>query len=687
MASFYQATVAEFLVQTNEHVLARLTTGYANRGYTTQYSDQTQTWERDLQSLRATLEQCVAVSTGARSWGLILEFSIPKKELRIDVVLLIREAIAVLEAKTGVVGALAKQQIEEYALLLHYFHKASNERRVLPVLVTREPATPNLIDLNQQEFFPQLSSYWIAPVLRSSWGELSGLLLEIERHSSGQLLASEWESSPYFPVPSIIDAAIALRKGLSIREIAHSEASEHEIQEVCAVVQSYVNLACAEKQHAICFLTGVPGSGKTLVGLSLAHSAENRASAIHFMSGNGPLVKVLQHLFTQESRRGGASTPQAKTEAKTLIENVHVFARYYTEDNQGTPSNHAIIFDEAQRAWNRTQNFRKFKRDYSEPEMLLKIMERQPDWAVVVALVGGGQEINDGEAGLEEWGKALASRERNKQWLIYASPEVLKGGASTAGHRLFDDASPPQEIHTSPSLHLRTSNRSLRAEQLATWVNLVLDGDAEAASALNVTQRFPILLSRDLEETRRKLRDERKGLSRYGLVGSSGAARLRAEGLEPSSTFHAEYPWEHWYLAAESDLRSSYQCEVFATEFEIQGLELDWIGVCWGGDFVWNPSKRWELRKLHPSAVSKWNLIKNPEKQIFRRNAYRVLLTRARQGMILFVPRGDPQDPTNSPSEFDATADFLVRCGVTPLPSAQAPTPAESVLFEKVESG
>jgi Uncharacterized conserved protein (DUF2075) len=606
---------------------------------------------------------------GSRYWGLILEFSIPKKELRIDIVLLIREAIVILEAKTGVAGAHAKQQIEEYALLLHYFHNASNQRRILPVLVTNEPATPNLLDLNQREFFPQLSSYWIAPVLRSSWDELSGLLLEVERHSSGQLLA-----------------AIALRKGLSIREIAHSEASEHEIHEVCAALQSYVDLARAEKQHAICFLTGVPGSGKTLVGLSLAHSAENRASAIHFMSSNGPLVKVLQHLFTQESRRGGASTPQAKTEAKTLIENVHVFARYYTEDNQGTPSNHAIIFDEAQRAWNRTQNFRKFKRDYSEPEMLLKIMERQPDWAVVVALVGGGQEINDGEAGLEEWGKALASGERNKQWLIYASPEVLQGGASTAGHRLFDDASPPQEIHTRPSLHLRTSNRSLRAEQLATWVNHVLDGEAEAAAALNVTQRFPILLSRDLDETRRKLRDERKGLSRYGLVGSSGAARLRAEGLEPSSTFHAEYPWEHWYLAAESDLRSSYQCEVFATEFEIQGLELDWIGLCWGGDFVRNARKGWELRKLHPSAVSKWNLIKNTEKQIFRRNAYRVLLTRARQGMILFVPRGDPEDPPNSPEEFDATAHFLVRCGVTPLPSAQAPMPNESVLFETVES-
>ena len=311
--------------------------------------------------------------------------------------------------------------------------------------------------------------------------------------------------------------------------------------------------------------------------------------------------------------------------------------------------------------------------------MLLKIMERHTDWAVVVALVGGGQEINDGEAGLEEWGRALVSAERTKQWRVYASPEVLEGGASTAGHRLFDAAAPPREVHTSTSLHLRTSNRSLRAEQLATWVNHVIEGKPEAASALNVTQRFPIFLSRDLQETRRKLRDEQKGVSRYGLVGSSGAARLRAEGLEPNSTFHAEYPWEHWYLAGETDLRSSYQCEVFATEFEIQGLELDWIGLCWGGDFVWHADKGWQLRKLHPSAVSKWNAIKNPEKQTFRRNAYRVLLTRARQGMILFIPRGDPEDPTNSPAEFEATANYLVRCGVTPLPSAQSQITVESL--------
>jgi DUF2075 family protein len=151
------------------------------------------------------------------------------------------------------------------------------------------------------------------------------------------------------------------------------------------------------------------------------------------------------------------------------------------------------------------------------------------------------------------------------------------------------------------------------------------------------------------------------------LVGSSGAARLRAEGLEPNSSFHADYPWEHWYLAEQSDVRSSHRCEVFATEFEIQGLELDWIGLCWGGDFVWGSSGSWQLRALRHGNQTKWTPIKSEEKKIYRRNAYRVLLTRARKGMVIFVPEGDANDPTNSPEEFERTAQYLVRCGVTQL--------------------
>ena len=665
MASFYRANVDEFLAQTDQEILARLAISYANRGYTSQFSDQTLTWERDIKALRRAFEECVLRSTRANDWGIILEFSIPRKEMRIDAVLLIGEKIVIIEAKTGRDFSQARRQIEEYCLLLHYFHQASADRRIVPIIVSPEACTPNLDELNQHELFPQLAIYWINKVIQCPWNELSKVLCAVENPNPIQVAVDSWNESPYFPVPSIIEAALALRSGLSIREIAHSEASEYEIETVRQTIQGYVEKARSERQHAICFLTGVPGSGKTLVGLSLAHSDDNKSSAIHFMSGNGPLVRVLQHLFAQESMKGGADALQARTRAKTLIENVHVFARYHMEDDQRSPSNHAIIFDEAQRAWNRSQHLKKFKRDYSEPEMLLGIMERHRDWAIVVALVGGGQEINDGEAGLEEWGRALSKSKEN--WVIYASPEVLTGGPSTAGRRLFDDSTNRMEVQTSSALHLRTSNRSLRAENLATWVNHVIDGNAENAASLNIAKKFPIFLSRDLDELRRKLREHGIGANRYGLVGSSAAARLRAEGLEPNSTFHADYPWEHWYLGEETDVRSSYRCEVFATEFEIQGLELDWIGICWGGDFIWNELKGWQLRMLRPGVNSKWNPIKNSEKRVYRRNSYRVLLTRARQGMIIFVPKGNSDDATNLPEDFDATARFLIRCGVTPL--------------------
>jgi hypothetical protein len=296
--------------------------------------------------------------------------------------------------------------------------------------------------------------------------------------------------------------------------------------------------------------------------------------------------------------------------------------------------------------------------------MLLKIMQRHTDWSVVVALVGGGQEINNGEAGLEEWGKAL--QESSCDWQIYASPEVIEGDPSTAGHKLFHLAEKNTHIHLRDMLHLRTSNRSLRADNLAHWVNLVLDGDSQGAAEINITQRFPIFLSRNLQQIRAKLKQESIGHSRFGLTGSSGAARLRAEGLEPSSTFHAEYPWHHLYLAPRTDIRSSYACEVFATEFEIQGLELDWVGLCWSGDFIWAGSE-WIARNLSHGRQSKWGNIKNPTKYGYRKNAYRVLLTRARQGLVIFVPTGDPHDPTRLSNELDRTASYLLQCGVTEL--------------------
>ncbi len=662
MASYFRASLSTFLQTDQAVILTKLTLAYANSGFAQMHTDVPVTWWHDLASLRQSLDELESIHPSAGRWQILLEFSIPRKERRLDVVLLTGAEIILLECKRGEAAGDAIKQVEEYALLLHYFHEPSSNQRIYPIVVSAQ--IPNKItgDLRQSELlFPTLPSFWIAPPQITVWNDLAAKLASIAKSAVPPPDGDFWDNGRYSPTPTIIDAALALRSGLSIREIAHSEAAEHDIETVTNEIRDIIERARTEHQQVICFLTGVPGSGKTLVGLSLAHLSENRADAIHFMSGNGPLVQVLQELFRQQGMRDGVPATQSLIHAKTLIENVHVFASTYAdEDPDRPPSNHVVIFDEAQRAWNLAQNLSKFRRNYSEPEMLLKIMERHQDWAVIIALVGGGQEINNGEAGLEEWGKALSASARD--WQIYASPEVIEGGTSTAGHRLFSNHS-DRNIHQTTTLHLRTSNRSLRADNLAQWVNHVLDGQPERAFAMKITERFPIFLYRDLQQTREKLKKESLGESRFGLTGSSGAMRLRAEGLEPSSTFHAEYPWHHWYLAPRTDLRSSYSCEVFATEFEIQGLELDWIGLCWSGDFIWSGTT-WIARKLHEGKTTKWSLIRNLDKQNYRKNAYRVLLTRARQGLVIYVPRGYQEDSTRSPGELDQIASYLCECGV-----------------------
>ena len=671
MASYFRSRIAEFLETSAEHLLTTLTLAYSRDGFAEMHTDTPVTWWSDMESLREAFRDLLNRRADASEWWVLLEFEIPRKGSRPDVIVLAGSEIILLECKTAAATSEARKQVETYALLLHYFHKPSDRKRITPIVVSPRSMTEaeTLAARNgllQEELgFDVLPSFWIRQTHFCEWSALADSLHVAAGAADDQMDGHEWDHGAYHPTPTIIEAALALRTGLDIREIAHSEAAEHEISAVVDEIRKIVESSRRDGKRSICFVTGVPGSGKTLVGLSLAHLSEDREDAIHFMSGNGPLVAVLQELFRRQAMRDGVPALEAKVQSEALIENVHVFAKQYTEkDPHRPPSNRVIIFDEAQRAWNLAQNLAKFKRNYSEPEMLLKIMERHQDWACVVALVGGGQEINSGEAGLEEWGKAIEGSA--VEWSVYASPEVNTGGTSTAGQRLFAGENPRVQVQTLDALNLRTSNRSLRADKLARWVNCVLTGDAAGAAALGIGERFPLFLSRDLGAVRAKLRAEALGDSRYGLVGSSGAARLRAEGLEPSSPFHAEYPWHHWYLAPPEDVRSSYRCEVFATEFEVQGLELDWVGACWGGDFIWN-GQQWMERDLRHGPVSRWSAIKSEEKKRYRRNAYRVLLTRARQGMVLYVPAGDASDSTRQPAEMEATAEFLIACGVTAL--------------------
>ncbi len=665
MPAFYRANLPTFVSASDSELTGLLSLAYARDGFQDQKTQQTLAWANDIFRLREALATLLSLRVDAADWTVLLEFNIPRKMRRIDVVLLAGNQIVLLEQKSHLPTQEDRLQAEEYALLLHYFHQPSDRRKIIPLVVSSVANEDRREPQEELPFF-ETAAYWISPVRSVSWQQLAAKLAELPPSIGPAIDAQQWENGAYRPVPTIIQAALALQSGLDIREIAHSLAATHEVDYLTEFIQQKVASAQAESKFVICFITGVPGSGKTLVGLNLSFSKQSGREPIHFMSGNGPLVKVLQAVLSRHQMGRGLRALDAKLHAKTLIENVHVFARTYTDDTQErAPSNHVVIFDEAQRAWNKAQNLAKFKRNYSEPEMLLRIMERHQDWAVVVALVGGGQEINNGEAGLAEWGLSLASAA--KAWEVYASPEALKGGTSVAGNKLIQEGQAPLIVNAEPQLHLNVTVRSLKASSYAEWVNHVVSGNAEAAAAVAVGLDFPILITRELASLRRTLRRHTVGMSRCGLVASSQAARLRAEGLEPDSAFHGGYPWEHWYLAGAQDVRSSHQLEVFATEFEIQGLELDWIGLCWGGDFVWSPKRREWLIRAFRAGNSKWSEVKSAERRLYRKNSYRVLLTRARQGIALYVPRGDSEDPSRRPADFDDTAAYLLQCGAKPI--------------------
>ena len=305
----------------------------------------------------------------------------------------------------------------------------------------------------------------------------------------------------------------------------------------------------------------------------------------------------------------------------------------------------------------------------SEPQLLLEIMSRHDDWCALVCLVGGGQEINAGEEGVAGWGDALRNLAPDvaKSWQIHAPRQIVHGDNTTGGLGL-GNLPECMAIHDDDALSLRVPLRSYRSPRLADWVDAILRGAAvEAVDLSRELSRYPIVLSRSLDDARRWLRSQGRGRRRFGLVASSGARRLRAEGLGVSLNATDGDKIAHWYLEDSDDIRSSMALEVTANEYTSQGLELDFVGVCWGGDFLrHSETGTWMARRLQGP---RWARVRDQTRQRFTRNSYRVLLTRAREGMVLWVPRGDPSDPTRSPDALDATADFLVACGVERLES------------------
>jgi len=448
-------------------------------------------------------------------------------------------------------------------------------------------------------------------------------------------------------------------------------------------------------RKAICFITGVPGAGKTLIGLNTAIDQFNRGEKAIYLSGNFPLVEVLQEALARDyvrrdkikAKREGrkaCTKSEAKSKVKAFIQMIHHYRNLYLEgtkvedgkiipisdyfqshtDKAYIPAEHVAIFDEAQRAWTR-EELRRFMREkkgikdfpYSEPEYLISCMDRQQDWGVVVCLVGNGQSINKGEAGLAEW---IESVYRNyRDWDVYMSEYLLHSGDVTMEQL---EIIRPQ-IKSRDSLHLKMSMRSFRSEKVSIFVNQLLAlQKEEATSTLRELDNYPIVMTRSLDTAKQWLRVHTRGSERMGLLASSKAERLKAISIN----VRYQPDFVHWFLEDDSDIRSSNALEDTLTEFKVQGLEIDWACVAWDADLRLNKSHTgWQHYQLRSG--TKWQNINKPINREYQINAYRVLLTRARQGMVIVVPKGDygmPPDETRKPEWYDETYNYLKEVGI-----------------------
>jgi hypothetical protein len=357
--------------------------------------------------------------------------------------------------------------------------------------------------------------------------------------------------------------------------------------------------------------------------------------------------------------REGVSKKNAEREVRSFVQNIHHFRDQYV-GNDDIPIEKVVVFDEAQRAWTRQQaaSFMQRKRgraqfDMSEPEFLISVMDRHQDWCTVVCLIGGGQEINTGEAGMSEWITALEAR--FPHWAVHVSPRISLPDYGTDIDTSAFMASP--RVQADEHLHLAVSMRSFRAESLSDLIGHLVDNEANHARAAyaRISGTYPIVVTRDLHKAKNWLRTQARGTERFGLVASSGAQRLRPIGIHIKAAI--EPP--NWFLNDASDVRSSYYLEEVGSEFDVQGLELDWAGVCWDGDFYHN-GHHWISQAFRGT---KWQSL-NASRRLYLKNAYRVILTRARQGMVVFVPAGDTDDWTRPAAYYDGTYRFLASCGI-----------------------
>lgn len=652
--SYYSNDISSFLRDNETYILGELA-----RNHSHALEDlQKNAWIKQIKILKEVLGN-------ASSGHIYFEFSIPRMGKRADNILIINDFIFVLEFKVGDTHyhKYATEQVLDYCLDLQNFHEGSHNEKIVPILVaTRGEDLDCVMRCDNNMFYP------IKANGNNLWKIITNIL-SASTHNS--IDVNVWENSIYKPTPTIVEAAQALYRGHNVNEISRNDAGAYNLSVTTACINEIIEATKRSNGKAICFLTGVPGAGKTLAGLNIANQRMQIGEDEHavFLSGNGPLVEVLREALTRDEvvaakERGESLTKkQSAIKANAFIQNIH----HFRDDNLKStkaPIEKVVIFDEAQRAWTKEQasSFMKRKKSIedfgmSEPEFLISVMDRHKDWCTIVCLIGGGQEINTGEAGISEW--LVSLKEKYTNWAVYYS-HLIASDTNYLSNALLREwiqtaANPRTELHLSVSV------RSFRSERVSELMHHILKADAEKAKCVlsEIEGQFPIFITRNLSAAKQWLRKMAKGSERFGVVASSGGKRLRPFGIDVKNEISAPY----WFLNPSDDIRSSNYLEDVATEFDIQGLEIDWVCLAWDIN-CYHKEKYWNYQFFEGTA---WKNMRDEKDREYLLNAYRVLLTRARQGLVIYVPNGDEFDSTRPLELYDSTYDFFRSCGIREL--------------------
>lgn len=666
-------------------------------------------WKGEITIMKDTLAQ-YKHSNG----DIIFEYDIPRLGKRVDVVLLLKGVIFCIEFKVGEARILEADvdQVLDYALDLKNFHKFSQDRLIVPVLVaTKYKAASSEI---------QVSAYddrVVNPLVTGEFHLQKLITTVLNKYPNETLISPNWIISPYAPTPTIIEAARTLYENHSVENITRHEADDVSTDRTIGYILKVIQDSKEQKKKSICFVTGVPGAGKTLVGLDVAvkQTYQGQDKPVEdegavYLSGNGPLVAVLTEALAQDNykkcREKGEKKriTDSRREVSKSIQMIHRYRDNMLAKIKNPVENgmleidqekavkvekagfgeveHVAIFDEAQRSWTHKRLADYLKRGgtygnklkvanfpMSEAAFLIWSLDQREDWATIVCLVGGGQEINTGEAGISEWIKAV--NEQFTHWELHISPKLTD--AEYAEGKVNDLLGDNPNVIYSDDLHLGVSLRSYRAEKVSAFVHALLTFD-ESAKAIyeEIKDKYPILLTRDMAKARKWLHEKVRGTERTGVLVTKEAARFKPLAIHilPSGDENAV----HWFLDDKIDTRSSNYLEDAATEIQVQGLELDYTCVLWDADMRYEDGK-WRYYSFNGN--TKWieqigNTESKKDKLKYMLNAYRVLLTRARAGMVICVPEGNPnktatgfwEDSTRLPEYYDGTYKYLRSIGI-----------------------